>query len=201
MEGDDVLIDGIARLFRRQRDADHRTEDSSYAATPPRVIAISESAANAMATGRHVVVAPMSGECIPVSEVADPVFACEALGSGVAIIPASGTVVSPVTGTVIALIDTEHAICLRSDDGIEVLVHCGIDTVEMRGVSFSACVAQGDHVIAGQVLMDVDLDAIKAAGKEIVTPVIVTNQSGFSSLEIDCGHPVTAGDLVMTLER
>lgn len=170
------------------------------ASTPaPTIVAISTAAAAAMAAGEHVLVAPMTGECIPMQEVPDPLFACEALGGGVGIIPSDGRVVSPANGTVIATCDTKHAISIKSDDGIEVLVHCGIDTVELYGSPFVVHVAQGDHVRAGQLLMDVDLDAIRAAGKDTVTPVIVTNQHEFASLEADCGRSVAAGDLLITL--
>ena len=170
------------------------------ASTPkPTTVAISTAAAAAMAAGEHVLVAPMTGECIPMQEVPDPLFACEALGGGVGIIPSDGQVVSPVNGTVMATCNTRHAISIKSDDGIEVLVHCGIDTVELYGSPFVAHVAQGDHVRAGQLLMDVDLDAIRAAGKDTVTPVIVTNQHEFASLEADCGRSVAAGDLLITL--
>ena len=165
----------------------------------PTIVAISSAAAAAMAAGEHVLVAPMTGECIPMQEVPDPLFACEALGGGVGIIPSEGRVVSPVNGIVMATCDTRHAISIKSDDGIEVLVHCGIDTVELYGSPFVVHVAQGDHVRAGQLLVDVDLDAIRAAGKDTVTPVIVTNQHEFASLEADCGRSVAAGDLLITL--
>lgn len=170
------------------------------ASTPkPTTIAISAAAAAAMAAGEHILVAPMTGECIPMQEVPDPLFACEALGGGVGIIPSDGRVVSPANGTVIATCDTKHAISIKSDDGIEVLVHCGIDTVELHGSPFGVHVAQGDHVIAGQLLMDVDLDAIRAAGKDTVTPVIVTNQHEFASLEVTPSRLVEAGDPLVTL--
>lgn len=149
--------------------------------------------------GGRIVAAPMAGRCIPLSEVPDPLFACGAMGPGVAIVPSDGWLCSPVTGTVLKVADTRHAILLRSDDGVEVLVHCGIDTVTLEGAPFSAHVGTGDRVAAGQHLMDVDLAAIRGAGLDPVTPVIVVNQPLPCPVEPRAEGAVAAGEAVISV--
>ncbi len=150
----------------------------------------------------HKVYAPMTGSCIAMEEVDDPVFASCAMGGGVAIDPTEGKIVSPVDGTVTMLFDTKHAIGLMSDDGVEVLIHCGINTVELKGAPFDAKVKAGDKVKRGQVLMNVDLDQIRAAENcQTITPVIITNTDAYASLVAKhVGETVNAGNLVITLE-
>ena len=144
------------------------------------------------------VYSPMNGKCIAMSEVSDPVFASGAMGGGVGIIPSDGKIYSPVTGTVAMLFDTKHAIGLVSEDGVEILIHCGIDTVSMNGEPFTAHCAQGDTVKKGDLLMEADLDAIKAAGHDTVTPVIITNTDAYASVEgLLTGTDVKAGDKVI----
>jgi len=123
------------------------------------------------------IVAPLSGEVIALNELKDAAFAEGAMGKGVGIVPTDGKVVAPVTGTVSVLFPTLHAIGFVADSGVEVLVHIGIDTVQLNGKGFKALIKQGDHVTQGQHIMDVDLDVIKEAGYEIQTPVIVTNSA------------------------
>lgn len=142
---------------------------------------------------------PMSGTAIALSSVPDPVFASEAMGKGEAVEPTEGKVLSPVDGTVTALAETGHAIGLLSDGGAEVLIHIGIDTVELRGASFSARCRLGDKVRKGDLLMDVDLAAVEAAGKQTTTMVVVTNTDAYSSVTGADG-PVTAGDPLVELK-
>ena len=128
------------------------------------------------------VYSPLKGEIIPLTEAPDKVFASEALGKGIAINPTEGKVVAPFNGTVAMLYDTKHAIGLVSEDGVEVLIHIGLDTVKLNGEHFTAHVAQGDKVSCGQTLVTFDMDAITKAGYPLVTPVIISNTPKFAEV-------------------
>ena len=104
------------------------------------------------------------------------------IGKGIAINPSEGKVVAPFNGTVAMLYDTKHAIGLVSDDGVEILIHIGLDTVKLNGEHFTAHVAQGDAVTCGQTLVTFDMDAISKAGYPLVTPVIVSNTAKFAEV-------------------
>lgn len=112
---------------------------------------------------------PVTGTLADISTVADQAFASKAMGDGVAIVPTEGAVIAPVSGTVDALFPTGHAFGITGDNGITVMVHVGIDTVEMQGDGFTLHVAQGDRVTAGQKLLDIDIEKIRAAGYDPVT--------------------------------
>jgi PTS system sucrose-specific IIC component len=146
------------------------------------------------------VVAPMTGECIDMTTVPDPVFASLAMGNGVAIEPTEGGIFAPVSGQVTMVAGTGHAVGLLADDGTEILIHAGIDTVELNGEPFTAHVKAGDSVKAGQLLMEADLAAIKAAGKPATTMVIITNTDDYSSVTQSYG-PVQAGQKVIDLAK
>ncbi|MGO1259351.1 MAG: PTS sugar transporter subunit IIA, partial [Brachybacterium sp.] len=118
---------------------------------------------------------PLAGNVIPLSEVPDATFAQEIMGPGVAIEPTSGEVVAPAAGTVTHVFPTGHAVALTLDDGTEVLIHVGLDTVKMQGEGFTTLVASGERVSAGTPLLRADLAAIQNAGYPVVTPVIVMN--------------------------
>ncbi len=143
--------------------------------------------------------APVSGEVVPLGEVGDPAFAAGAMGQGVGILPDDGTVVAPVDATVV--VSMGHAVGLRTDDGIELLIHVGLDTVELEGAPFSERVAQGARVKAGDVLVRADLAAIAAAGKDATTVVVVTNSADFTSVSALVDSHVVAGQPVLVVER
>ncbi len=145
-------------------------------------------------------VAPMSGQAIAMSEVSDPVFASEAMGSGIAIVPSEGKLYAPASGTIIVLAETGHAVGMNTDAGTEVLMHIGIDTVTLEGKPFTAHVKVGDHVEAGQLLMDIDLDFIKAQGLDTVTPVIITNTASYESVAPVAHDTVAVGDPIITVK-
>ena len=149
---------------------------------------------------RSVIVAPLSGACIPLEEVSDPAFACGALGDGVGIAPSCGRVVSPVDGMVLVVASTRHAILLRASDGMEVLVHCGIDTVRLEGAPFDVHVAVGERVRAGQPLMVADLAAIRAAGLDTTTLVVVTEAPEHAAPVAACGDVVAVGEPLLVLD-
>ncbi len=121
---------------------------------------------------------PVSGEVKDLAECSDDMFAKRVMGDGALVVPSEGKVFAPFDGEVAMLFKTGHAIGLTSDDGLEVLIHVGLDTVELGGVPFHAHVAQGDRVKAGDLLMEFDIDKIKATGKSIETPIVLTNAQG-----------------------
>ena len=147
-----------------------------------------------------ILAAPMTGNAKAMSDAPDAVFASLAMGNGAVIEPVSGEVYSPVSGTVTMLFDTKHAVGLAADDGTEVLIHIGVDTVELAGAPFEAHVAAGDAVKAGDLLITADLDAIKAAGKPTATMVIVTNTDDYASVTPEVGA-VKAGEKLVTVAK
>lgn len=125
---------------------------------------------------------PLSGRCVQLSEVSDPMFAEGMMGNGIAIIPQEGRVVSPVDGVISAIFDTKHAIGIKSNDGAEILIHVGIDTVNLKGKHFNAKVKAGDSIKKGDLLLEFDINAIKKAGYDVITPVIITNTGDYSDI-------------------
>lgn len=145
--------------------------------------------------------APVAGRVVGLDEVGDPVFASRALGEGVGIEPADGHVVAPVDGELVTAVDTGHAFGIRTADGIEVLIHIGIDTVQMMGEGFDVRVRSGQQVRAGDLLVEVDLDAVRAAKHPTVTLMTVTNTADLASVEPHIGQDVAAGAPVVTVRR
>ena len=145
--------------------------------------------------------APVAGKVVPLSKVEDEIFSSEMLGKGIAILPEENIVKSPVKGEIVTIFDTQHAIGLKTDDDVEVLIHIGIDTVNLKGQHFNALAKVGDRVEVGTPIMEVDFAAVKEAGYDIITPVIVTNTAAFKNvLGTDQEH-AQSGDLVVTIER
>ena len=143
---------------------------------------------------------PMAGNLIPLSEVPDAAFSSGAIGNGFGIDPTDGKVTSPITGTVMMVFETKHAIGLVSEEGVEVMIHVGLDTVSMKGEGFTAHVAAGDTVKAGDLLLDVDLDAVKAAGHPAVTPVVITNTAQYQAIEVLKYGEVSHNEEVLTVK-
>lgn len=129
------------------------------------------------------IVSPIAGEVIALTDIPDQVFASEAMGKGVAIVPSNGRAVSPVNGVVTTLFKTKHAIGITSDNGAEILIHIGMDTVQLEGEHFTAHVKQGDKVSVGDLLVEFDIENIQKAGYQVVTPVIITNSADYSSID------------------
>ncbi len=125
-------------------------------------------------------VMPVTGEIIDIKDLPDPVFAEKMMGDGFGIKPESNEIVSPVDGEVVSVFPTNHAVGLKTKEGIEVLIHVGIDTVNLKGEGFSSNVNAGDKVNAGDVLLTVDFDSIKSKVPSIITPVIFTAIEGYS---------------------
>lgn len=135
-------------------------------------------------TEQNTVYAPIEGEAVELSTVNDPTFAAEILGKGMAIVPAKGEVVAPFDGVVETVFDTKHAIGLKSKDGVEVLIHIGINTVELNGAHFTAHVADGEEVKAGQLLITFDKDKIKESGYDTTTPVVIANSDDYEDVSV-----------------
>ena len=147
-----------------------------------------------------VIVAPLAGTMVPITEVPDAMFASKAMGDGFAIAPSADDVVSPCSGTVIMVAHTGHAFGMRTDDGVEVLVHMGIDTVELGGVPFTLQVAVGDVVHAGQPIGRMDLAAVETAGKSTVTMIIFLNLEELNGTIEVVGGIVGLGEEAATLD-
>ncbi len=130
----------------------------------------------------QTVAAPLAGNVVPLSSAADATFASGLLGKGVAIIPTQGEVHSPVKGRVASLFATLHAIGIESSDGVEVLIHVGIDTVKLNGQYFTAHVQIGDDVEVGDRLLTFDADAIAAAGFDLTTPILISNSDDYTDV-------------------
>ena len=145
------------------------------------------------------VASPLNGDIVPLSEVNDETFASEVMGKGVAINPTEGKVVSPINGTVQMIFKTKHAIGLKSDDGTELLIHIGMDTVQLEGRHFEAYVKDGDKVKVGDTLVKFDIDAIKKAGYEVITPIIVTNTMDYLEIVPKDIEVVKVGEEILTI--
>ena len=146
------------------------------------------------------ILAPLTGEVVALEQTSDPVFSGRAMGDGVAIRPTSGEVKAPVAGTVGAIFPTAHALAIETDDHtVQVMVHIGIDTVELQGKGFTAHVAQGDHVTAGQLLVSVDLDVVRTAGFDPTTFVVLCERPADKSLREHEAGPVSVGDELLCL--
>ena len=142
---------------------------------------------------------PLTGKVIPLSEVHDEVFASEMMGKGCAIIPDEGKVYAPFDGKVVGLLDSHHAVGMESDNGVEVLIHVGMDTVKLNGRCFTIHVEEGEQVKKGQLLLEFDIPGIKEAGYEVTTPVIITNSDEFNDVRMKAEGQVTAGTRILEL--
>ena len=139
----------------------------------------------------------MAGKAVAITEVPDPTFAEKMLGNGIAIEPVDGKVYAPCDGTVEMVFDTKHAISMVSAKGEEILIHVGLETVGLNGAPFTAHVASGDAVKQGQLMLEADLDAIKAAGLNTITPMVVCNSDDYSIFDTFVGKDVTNADVVI----
>lgn len=146
-----------------------------------------------------VIAAPLAGEVVDLKEVNDPTFAEEILGKGVAIRPSKGVVVSPVDGKIATIFETGHAMGLVSHDGAEVLIHVGLDTVNLKGKYFSVKKASGDDVKVGDVILEFDKDAIQAEGYDVITPVIISNHFNYQDVEALASGNVDTGAALLEL--
>lgn len=151
-------------------------------------------------TGEILLDSHMEGEAIPMSEVKDETFAAEVLGKGIAIIPKKGEVTAPCDAVVETVFATRHAIGLKADHGVEILIHVGINTVELGGKFYTSHVTEGDRVRTGQVMLTFDMEKIKEAGYDVTTPMIVTNSDDYQEIRILKTGNVTKQDAVLEIK-
>lgn len=145
--------------------------------------------------------APVAGKLVPLSEVSDPTFSDGILGQGAAVIPTENQFFSPVDGTVNTVFPTGHAAALTSANGVEVLLHIGLDTVKLNGKHFTIHVEEGQQVKKGDLLLEADLEQIKAEGFDTITPVIVCNTEEFSEIMMARGNKVSVGDTIINIRK
>lgn len=127
--------------------------------------------------------APMKGQVIDVTDVPDEVFAKKYVGDGIAIYPTEGKVYSPVDGEIMLMAETGHAIGIRTKEGFEILIHVGLDTVAMNGEGFENLISEGDKVRTGQLLLNFNLELVKARAKSTVSPVLISNMEVVEHIE------------------
>lgn len=146
-----------------------------------------------------LIYAPVSGRVRLLPRIEDPVFSSEALGKGCAIEPSGDAIVAPFDGVVEQIAQTKHAVGLRSETGVELLIHVGMDTVELKGLGFAPQVQVGDRVKQGQLLLKFNRTAIAAAGYRVTTPVVVTNTAAFKSVQVIASGTVIEGQKLLLL--
>lgn len=147
----------------------------------------------------NVLYAPCKGKVVPLTEVPDPTFSEKLLGDGFAVIPTEGKVYASADAEVTMVFDTLHAITLTSSQGAEILIHIGLDTVTLKGAPFTAHVAAGDKVKKGDLLMDVDLDKIKEAGLNTITPVLICNTDDYEKISLQKEGDVLLDEAVLKI--
>ena len=144
-------------------------------------------------------VSPAKGRIIPMDQVEDEVFAAKMMGDGFAVIPEEGAIVSPCNGVVVNVFKTKHAVIIRDEFGLELILHVGLDTVKLKGEGFDVKVTENQQVKKGDLLLNVDLAFLKEQNISAVTPVVITNMAIIKSLDVTTGD-VDAGDVVLTFE-
>lgn len=145
--------------------------------------------------------APAGGKLVPLSEVSDPTFAEGILGQGAALVPSGNQFFSPVDGTAATVFPTGHAVALTSEDGVEVLLHIGLDTVKLNGKYFTIHVEEGQQVKKGDLLLEADLEKIRAEGFDTVTPIVICNTDEFAEVVMAEEGEVETGDIVLHLKK
>lgn len=148
-----------------------------------------------------ILAAPASGRIVSIKTVSDPTFSEEILGKGAAIIPADGKFYAPADGTVTTVFPTGHAVAITTDEGAEVLIHIGLDTVKLDGKYFSIITSEGQKVKTGDLLIEADLEKIKAEGYDVITPIIICNSDEFSEILPEADKDVVQGDTVIVLKK
>lgn len=147
------------------------------------------------------ILAPLAGEVIPISQVNDPTFSEELLGKGVAIRPSENRVVAPFDGKVLQMFETGHAVTLVSENGIEVLIHVGLDTVKLKNKHYTIHTKDGDTVKAGDLLIEFDREKISEEGYDTVTPVVICNSTDYQTFNFETGKPVHYGNDLILLSK
>ncbi len=145
--------------------------------------------------------APLAGQAVPITEVPDPTFAEGMLGNGIAILPTEGKVYAPCDATVDMMFTTGHAVSLVADCGAEILIHVGLETVGLEGKCFTVHVQNGQKVKKGELMIEVDLEGVKAAGLNTITPMLICNTDDYKTFNTKVGKAVTNADVVIELAK
>ncbi|EKE76205.1 PTS glucose transporter subunit IIA [Gallaecimonas xiamenensis] len=145
--------------------------------------------------------APVSGELVDIESVPDVVFAEKIVGDGIAIKPSSHQVVAPVNGTIGKIFETNHAFSIESEQGVEIFVHLGIDTVELKGEGFLRVASEGQQVKKGDVVLECDLKFLEAHARSTLTPIVVSNMDDFRHIRKKTGKVKAGEDVILTLYR
>lgn len=146
-----------------------------------------------------IIYSPMKGKCVPLSMVPDQVFCEEQLGPGIAFIPSDGNVYAPVDGTISMMFPTGHALGLITKNGVEILLHIGLDTVELQGIPFKTNVKTGQKVNRGDLLIQVDLEYIRKSGKNSITPLVICNPNEHAILDVKKEQNIDVGEMVLSV--
>ena len=201
-----IIVPMVLTFFFRKAGLFTKTEDDTelkeeFAAQEEAEFASHTATSTVLAESAEVI-SPLAGQVKPLSQATAPVFSSGVMGQGIVIEPSQGELVSPVNGTVTVLFPTKHAVGIVSEEGVEMLMHIGMDTVSLDGKGFEAHVEQGDKVVVGQQLISFDMDVIKKAGLVTETPVIITNQDDFQAdVEGDLPRDIKRGDVLMIAHR
>ncbi|WP_252179116.1 PTS glucose transporter subunit IIA [Endozoicomonas sp. 4G] len=147
-----------------------------------------------------VIKAPLSGDIVPIEEVPDPVFADKVVGDGIAINPTGSVMVAPCDGEIGKIFETNHAFSMETPTGVELFVHFGIDTVELKGEGFKRIASEGQQVKAGDPIIEVDLKLLKEKAKSVITPVVISNMDDVASLEKSSGSVVQGSDDLLVVK-
>ncbi|WP_017548976.1 PTS sugar transporter subunit IIA [Salinicoccus carnicancri] len=140
---------------------------------------------------------PMNGSYVPLEDIPDPVFAEKMMGEGFGIDPSHGEVVAPVDGVIMQVFPTNHAIGIKTDNGVEVLIHIGLETVAMEGKGFEGFVSEGDRIEVGDKLVTFDIDLVKEEANSTISPVIITNSDELASFDIQSVSDTVKGETVV----
>lgn len=150
---------------------------------------------------KMIICSPMEGLCVSCTEISDLTFREEMIGKGVAIQPAVGKVYAPADGKVEMTMDSMHAFSMTTNHGVEVMIHVGVDTVALKGKYFKSHVKEGLEVKRGDLLLEFDIEAIQAAGYDVITPIIIYNSADYTEVERMIGKEVKVGETLMKLTK
>lgn len=146
-----------------------------------------------------IIYSPCKGKVVPITEVPDPTFSEKILGDGFAVIPSDGKIYAPADGEITAVFDTLHAITMTTDKGTEILIHIGLDTVILKGEPFTAHISAGSQVKKGDLMMEADIEKIKAAGFNTITPILIGNTEKYNKITLIKEGEAEPGDEVLSL--
>lgn len=190
----------LTMVFYKDKTAKtEKTETITKSTTESKTPEVKAAASTTSQSKTLTVTSPLKGDVIPLSDVQDEAFSSGALGMGAAILPGEGVLYAPCDGTVSAFFPTGHAVGLTTDSGLELLIHVGMDTVQLEGKGFTPLVQTGDTVKKGQKLLEFDIELIKTAGYSLVTPVLVTNSDDFAEVAVTDQPKIQPDQILLTI--